>query len=366
MTNSTPSESAHFLRRSLRANALFSTLSGLSFASAGGAIGGILGDVPAVLVVGVGVQLLLFAGALVWLSSRPEIPISLAMAVIVADLLWVLGTVLAVYTDLFSRAGAGLAMLVADVVLLLAILQSIGVHRMHMPASHDEDADRGRAGASPSVKWALAALVVLPILQWSAEGLLTMPIGPSRMLTIGLCAMALVPLARMGLEIGAGTTLSRSARYVTAVLVPLLAIAHLLAFARFADGPFGPVPGGPFEAAGVTPPSDWSQKMPFRYVELEVDEDRPRTLETVFLVHEDDLYVAANMPERKRWPRAVRRQGSVRVRFEDHEVYALAARFVESAEQTRELADAMNARYGFDLSMGGPIWFFALERTSGS
>lgn len=118
-----------WLRLSLRANATFSVLSGLVFSVASGVIADFLGGVEAVLVLAVGLQLLLFAGALVWLASRPSIPAGLVIAVVVADLGWVLGTIVAVYADLFTRGGAIAALVVADLVLVFAILQAIGLRR---------------------------------------------------------------------------------------------------------------------------------------------------------------------------------------------------------------------------------------------
>jgi O-antigen/teichoic acid export membrane protein len=126
MTEPDPS---HFLRVSLRGNALFSTISGLTFAVANSAIAKFLGDLPAMLVASTGAQLLLFAGVLVWLASREQISKPLVIAVIVADLLWVVGTVVVVYLDALTRGGAIAAVIVADVVLLLAVLQSIGLRR---------------------------------------------------------------------------------------------------------------------------------------------------------------------------------------------------------------------------------------------
>lgn len=121
---------ANFLRQSLRANAVFSTVSGLTFALASGFIASFLGAVESWLVLAIGVQLLCFAGMLVWLASRSEISAPLAMAVITADLLWILGTGIVVYVDLLTRAGNILIVVLADVVLLLAVLQAIGVRRL--------------------------------------------------------------------------------------------------------------------------------------------------------------------------------------------------------------------------------------------
>jgi hypothetical protein len=106
---------------------------------------------------------------------------------------------------------------------------------------------------------------------------------------------------------------------------------------------------------------DWSAAAGLRYAELEVQPDHPRTLETLMLVHEGALYVAANMPEGKRWPRAVRQNAAVRVRLGGNAVYARTARYVASPDDTRALLAAMNAKYGFDVSMNGPIWFFRLD-----
>lgn len=121
-----------FLRNSIRANAVFSTLSGLIFLLASAPIAAWLGGRAPLEVAVVGGQLLFFAAILAWLSSRATISSGLVIAVIGADLLWVLGTVGVVYADVFSPAGSGVAVLLADAVLLLAILQSIGLYRMRV------------------------------------------------------------------------------------------------------------------------------------------------------------------------------------------------------------------------------------------
>jgi hypothetical protein len=123
-------DAAEFLRKSLRANAAFSALSGLAFSLASGPVATFLGNVHPSIVLLVGVQLLFFAGVLVWLSSRSEIPPSLAIGVVVADLLWVVATIIVVYAGLFTRGGEVLAAILAGVVLAMAMLQSIGVRRM--------------------------------------------------------------------------------------------------------------------------------------------------------------------------------------------------------------------------------------------
>ena len=123
-------EPDRFLRMSLRANAFFSTFSGLAFVFASGRIADFLGDLPASLVLGVGVQLLVFAAALAWLSSQMNISTALTLAVIAADCLWVFATGVVGYADLFTQGGDILLVAPADVVLVLAILQSMGVRRL--------------------------------------------------------------------------------------------------------------------------------------------------------------------------------------------------------------------------------------------
>ena len=211
---------------------------------------------------------------------------------------------------------------------------------------------------------ALAALLLLPVLQRAVEAVVTLPIGPSRMLTLGLWSAAWVPIASFALRRLGGSPLPRVAIAITALIVPLLVLAHVLALARLGDGPFGPVPGGPFRSAASPAPGDWSSVSALRYAEVEVDAARPRTLETLVLVHDEALFIAANMPEGKRWPRTVRSEGRVRVRLDGEHVHALEARFVDERDRVTVLRDAMAAKYGFDVSMGGPIWFFALERPS--
>lgn len=205
------------------------------------------------------------------------------------------------------------------------------------------------------------ALVALPLLQQGVEALVTLPIGPSRMVTIALWCLAWIPIARHVLASMSGHGLSRTTAVVVALVVPLVVLVHVLAFARLGDGPFGPVPGGPFRATASAAPPDWSRAERLRYAEVEVDRARPRTLETLVLVDEGSLYIAANMPEGKRWPRTVREDGGVRVRIGGDAVHALTARFVEDHDRIDALTNAMAEKYGFDASMGGPIWFFRLD-----
>jgi len=122
------------LRYSLRGNAAFSTVCGITGLLAANSLGAALG-IPPVQLTSLGVQLLIFAAALVWLSSRPVIRPGLAMAVVVADALWVVGTVPVLVSGLLTPAGNWTAFAVANVVALFAVLQLLGIRRARVEAT---------------------------------------------------------------------------------------------------------------------------------------------------------------------------------------------------------------------------------------
>ncbi len=213
----------------------------------------------------------------------------------------------------------------------------------------------------PRLLLAGAVLLGAPALQLAAEAATRFPVGPARMATLAVWLVAWVPLVRFGLARADGLPASRAARAGVFALVPLLGLAHVLAGARFSDGPFGPVPGGPLAGPVATEPHpDWSKARTARYAELEVLPDRPRSLETLVLARDGVLYVAANMPRSKRWPGQVLAEPRVRIRVGDR-VYERSALRVEGAAHRAALLASMNEKYGFDVSLGGEIWFFALE-----
>jgi hypothetical protein len=119
-----------FLRVSLRANATFSAISGSVFTFAGAGLAEFLGVAPAELVISVGINLLGFAAALLWVSMRAEIPLVWARIIIGLDVAWVVGTAVAVFAGVFSSEGATAAVAVANLVLAFAVLQWIGVRRV--------------------------------------------------------------------------------------------------------------------------------------------------------------------------------------------------------------------------------------------
>lgn len=123
------------LRSSLRGNAAFSTLCGLTSLLAATALAPALGVPEPMMLTSLGVQLLVFATLLVWLASRPAIRPALALAVVAADVLWVVGTVPLLVAGVLTPLGSWTAFAIANVVALFAALQYLGVRRMRPTAS---------------------------------------------------------------------------------------------------------------------------------------------------------------------------------------------------------------------------------------
>ncbi len=119
-----------FLRRSLLGNVAFSVVSGLTFALAGSAVAEFLEITQVALVRAVGVGLLGFAGYVAFVATREEVDLGAAFSIIAGDLAWVVGTVPVVALGLFSSNGVIAALVIADIVLLFAILQFVGVRRV--------------------------------------------------------------------------------------------------------------------------------------------------------------------------------------------------------------------------------------------
>ena len=132
---STP-DCSRLLRLALGGNAAFSTLSAVIFLAASQPIATFLGFLPGKQVVVLGIQLGVFAAWLAWLSTRPAIPRWQVWLIIALDALWVAGSfqlLLAPPAEL-TVGGKWAIGMVADVVALFAILQSVGLWRLRRTA----------------------------------------------------------------------------------------------------------------------------------------------------------------------------------------------------------------------------------------
>ena len=125
-----------FLRKTLMANAVFTTLCGLVFVFASGALSALIGAVGGTELLVVGVILLFYAADLARTAFGQTIPRGRVYYFVVMDLLWVIGSAVALwgFAVPFTPAGRWIVLLIADVVGLFGVLQYLGLRRLSKPS----------------------------------------------------------------------------------------------------------------------------------------------------------------------------------------------------------------------------------------
>jgi len=119
------------LRKAFKANAAFSALSAVVLFAGDGFVAALLGAYDALGAIHfVGWNLVAFAGVVFWLSRSDAIVPGAAVAVIAADVLWVLGSWIAIGVGATSGQGTWAVAIVADLVLILAVVQAVGLQRL--------------------------------------------------------------------------------------------------------------------------------------------------------------------------------------------------------------------------------------------
>jgi len=116
-----------FLRNALRANGVFSIISGVAFLVAGRPLASWMGLGEALILQGVGVSLLVFAGGLFFNAARSSVNRTEAWTAVALDVAWVLGSFVLIAFQVLTTAGNWAVAVVADLVLVFAILQGIGL-----------------------------------------------------------------------------------------------------------------------------------------------------------------------------------------------------------------------------------------------
>lgn len=120
------------LRRAMRANALFSGLSGLVSLGMARPLAEFTGLETAAVFVGLGIVLILFAVDLWWLAGRERLNPRFGQMAVILDLLWVAGSwaiVLSGWPPL-TVAGKWLVALLAELVFVFAVVQAYGLYRL--------------------------------------------------------------------------------------------------------------------------------------------------------------------------------------------------------------------------------------------
>ncbi len=127
---STKSDS--LLRKSLLANAVFTTVCGLGLVLASGSLAGLIGAVGATELIIAGVILLFYAADLARTALGKHLPRSRVYYFIVMDVLWVIGSAVVLWglAVPFTAAGRWIILLIADAVGLFAVLQYFGLRRL--------------------------------------------------------------------------------------------------------------------------------------------------------------------------------------------------------------------------------------------
>ncbi len=121
------------LRTALLVNALFSAVCGLWMLLWSGSVETLLGVQAPVLLPLVGCGLLIFAIDLIHQATRPRLETWRALYASVADLLWVIGSILGLlfFSGLLTKTGVAMVMVIAGVVLSFGIGQIWGIDRAH-------------------------------------------------------------------------------------------------------------------------------------------------------------------------------------------------------------------------------------------
>jgi len=117
------------LRRALLGNACFSTLSGITFLVASKPLAEFIGLAQPAILMAVGLSLLVFAAGLVQNARRDVVNRTEAAIAVVLDFGWVAGTAIVVLAGVLNTAGNWTAAIIADVVLVFAVLQALGLRR---------------------------------------------------------------------------------------------------------------------------------------------------------------------------------------------------------------------------------------------
>ena len=119
------------LRRSLLANALFTTLCGLGLVFASGTLAQVIGAVGSTELIIAGVVLLFYATDLARTALGTHIPRGRIYYFIILDVLWVLSSAVVLWgiSVPFTVAGRWIIVLIADAVGLFAVLQYLGLRR---------------------------------------------------------------------------------------------------------------------------------------------------------------------------------------------------------------------------------------------
>lgn len=140
------------------------------------------------------------------------------------------------------------------------------------------------------------------------------------------------------------------AKFLTKILVGVLVASLVFVFAmRFADGPWGMVPGGAFAQPAVAAPSDWSFAKELDTVEFQLLE--PVGSRTSWVMEHDNRifipsgYMNATIGKLwKHWPMDAEKNGAALLRI-DGNVYTVTMQRTKNAETLRPILAELARKY---------------------
>ena len=134
--------------------------------------------------------------------------------------------------------------------------------------------------------------------------------------------------------------------------------------ARFADGPLGPLPGGPMSGERAAEPvTGWGFVVNRDTVELEVNPEAPRSITTWVVGYEGQAYIPSGFGSRKTWPEQLAADARAVLRV-DGTLYEQQAVRVADEGLLEELRGVLIRKYELDPegNFASPeTWFFRLD-----
>lgn len=131
-TISSTQDKSRLLRSALLGNSIFCFLSGLDFVLFSRPVAEFLGLSSPLIILELGVALIAYALLVFSQSRKQSLNRAFAWFAIIADVLWVLGSAVLIFTDVvtFTTAGKWAIAIIADIVLVFAVLQYVGLRRI--------------------------------------------------------------------------------------------------------------------------------------------------------------------------------------------------------------------------------------------
>ena len=118
------------LRKALLANASFSTLSGLVLIFAERWVVRLLGLPETINLITLGISLLVFAAILVLFARKTPIKLLDAWIAVLLDAAWVIGSYPLLFVVPFSTSGKWVVGIVAELVMVFALVQWLGIRKI--------------------------------------------------------------------------------------------------------------------------------------------------------------------------------------------------------------------------------------------